>query len=307
MPTAFMLTDSAFPRFTDEQSSGERVDVIYNYLYMLLEQLRYSMTNLERSNFNDAGFLDIEDSIQAPLEESIEAIVERIADTDGNVASLAMTAQGLTTRMQNAEGNISALTQTASSLTSRIESAEGSVTTLSQTVNGLTLKSTNGETSSTLKLMSGNTQLSSATIKITGFVTFSDLKGNGTTTIHGANIKTGTISAITLEGCTFRSILENYGVAPGGLQFCYGANKTVCAGIRLERQGSYQNGRMLIYTTFADSTAFELELRAIGALSLRGGIRIFVPNAESTDETKYYSFQEDGIYYRGSKILSTGY
>ena len=304
MPTAFMLTDSAFPRFTDEQSSGERVDVIYNYLYMLLEQLRYSMTNLERSNFNDAGFSDIEDSIQAPLEESIEAIVERLADTDGNVASLAMTAQGLTTRVQNAEGNISSLTQTASSLTSRIESAEGSVTTLSQTVNGLKLESSNGEASSTL---SGETQLSSATIKITGFVTFADLAGKGTTVINGANIKTGTISAITLEGCTFRSILENYGVAPGGLQFCYGANKTVCAGIRLERQGSYQNGRMLIYTTFADSTAFELELRAIGALSLRGGIRIFVPNAESTDETKYYSFQEDGIYYRGSKILSTGY
>lgn len=307
MPTAFMLTDSAFPRFTDDQSSGERVDVIYNYLYMLLEQLRYSMTNLERSNFNDAGFSDIEDSIQAPLEESMEAIVERLADTDGNVASLAMTAQGLTTRMQNAEGNISSLTQTASSLTSRIESAEGSVTTLSQTVNGLTLKSTNGESSSTLKLMSGNTQLSSATIKITGFVTFADLKGNGTTTINGANIKTGTISAITLEGCTFRSILENYGIAPGGLQFCYGANKTLCAGIRLEREGSYQNGKLLIYTNYVNSTLFELELRAVGALSLRGGIRIFVPTAGSTDETNYYSFQEDGIYYRGYKIVNSGY
>lgn len=302
-----MLTDSAFPRFTDDQSSGERVDVIYNYLYMLLEQLRYSMTNLERSNFNDAGFSDIEDSIQAPLEESMEAIVERLADTDGNVASLAMTAQGLTTRMQNVEGNISSLTQTASSLTSRIESAEGSVTTLSQTVNGLTLQSTNGETSSTLKLMSGNTQLSSATIKITGFVTFADLKGNGTTTINGANIKTGTISAITLEGCTFRSILYESGSSIGGIQFCYGNSENLCAGIRIEDGVTDSRGIFHIYANNADNKWFELLLDSTLYLTLRGMVRIFAFGTSSADQEQCYMFAKDGIYYRDKKILSTGY
>ena len=41
--------------------------------------------------------------------------------------------------------------------------------------------------------------ISNHTVYVKGYATFSDLSGNGTTTINGANIKTGTISAARLE------------------------------------------------------------------------------------------------------------
>lgn len=63
---------------------------------------------------------------------------------------------------------------------------------------GITLSVTNGSTSSTIKLKAGETELSSQTIKMNGLVTITGLSG-GTTTIDGACIKTGTISADRID------------------------------------------------------------------------------------------------------------
>ena len=59
--------------------------------------------------------------------------------------------------------------------------------------------------------------VSSKSISFSGMVTFSDLSTAGQTTINGSNITTGTIDAIdiygcTIEGSTFRSILQSNGI-----------------------------------------------------------------------------------------------
>lgn len=61
----------------------------------------------------------------------------------------------------------------------------------------LTATSSSDGTSSTLTLKSGSTTLSSSKITITGFVTFNALEtADGTTTINGGNITTGTIKGV---------------------------------------------------------------------------------------------------------------
>ena len=67
---------------------------------------------------------------------------------------------------------------------------------LKQTVDGFELTVTNGSTTSTIKLMSGSTVISSQTISFSGLVSFAALGSpQSQTFIDGANIKTGTISA----------------------------------------------------------------------------------------------------------------
>lgn len=56
MPSNILTADTSFPQLKEEQSTDEKFGVITNYLYMLLEQLRYSMANLGRENFNDTEF-----------------------------------------------------------------------------------------------------------------------------------------------------------------------------------------------------------------------------------------------------------
>lgn len=53
--------------------------------------------------------------------------------------------------------------------------------------------------SSDLTIKCGSETLSTAKIRITGFVEFSDLSTNGSTTINGSNIRTGTISAARID------------------------------------------------------------------------------------------------------------
>lgn len=78
----------------------------------------------------------------------------------------------------------------------RATNAEGDLaSSITQTVDSIAMEVTNGETSSSIKLKRGETEITSGTIKITGMVTFTDLSTSGKTTINGGNITTGTIDA----------------------------------------------------------------------------------------------------------------
>lgn len=60
---------------------------------------------------------------------------------------------------------------------------------------GITLTTTNGSTSSTIRIKHNGVTIDSASVSFSGVVTFDDLETEGYTTINGANITTGTIDA----------------------------------------------------------------------------------------------------------------
>ena len=220
MPSNILTTDTSFPQLTEEQSTDEKFGVITNYLYMLLEQLRYSMANLGRENFNDAEFDSIANIITEPVYVQLEGV-------EGEVASLHLTAQSLTSRITNGEGEVSSLTQT---------------------VNSITLTVSNGEYSSTIRLLMNGIVMSSRTIQFTGMVTFADLEGSGTTVINGDNIQTGTISAIDIYGCiiegsVFRSVLDYNGDYGGEIEFYYLSTRYLAGGIRGMERGTLSEQR----------------------------------------------------------------
>ena len=105
----------------------------------------------------------------------------------------------LTVETVNAEAKkLAELKITVGSITSRVEDAEIGVSEIEQYAKSIRLSVTNGETSSTFKLTAGTATLSSGDIQFTGFVTFAGLSG-GTTTIDGACIKTGKITADRID------------------------------------------------------------------------------------------------------------
>lgn len=68
MPNAFMSLDSAFPVFTGEEKTEEKLERLHNYLFMLLEHLRYILRNLGMENFNAAELGKLEEAIADTLE-----------------------------------------------------------------------------------------------------------------------------------------------------------------------------------------------------------------------------------------------
>lgn len=80
---------------------------------------------------------------------------------------------------------------------SHIEDSDGNIADLKLFAEGLTLSVTGAEDgkSSMLTLKSGDVELSSGTITLSGLVSFTDLSTYGKTTINGSNITTGQINA----------------------------------------------------------------------------------------------------------------
>ena len=72
MPGNILNADTMFPSFRDDETSEQKLDKVTNYLYMLLEQLRYSLANLDAENFNDTGLREIAEGISRPLQTEFE-------------------------------------------------------------------------------------------------------------------------------------------------------------------------------------------------------------------------------------------
>ena len=159
MPGNSLSADTQFPNFAGQESPAEQIRTIRNYLYMLLEQLRYTLNNLDAGNFNSEGLKEIQDAISQPILKQLSdtdgnlaelqftaaGLASRVSSNEGDISQLEQTAQGLSSRVGNAEGNISSLQQTANGLSSRVSSAEGNISSLQQTANGLSSRVSNAE------------------------------------------------------------------------------------------------------------------------------------------------------------------
>lgn len=126
MPNSLQTLDTNFPKIDNHQTTEENFLQVTNYLYMLLENLRYTLGNLGEDNFNDTELDGIAKMIREP-------IMVQLKDTEGRVANLGIEAARLSARLEDAEGNINAFNATAAGWYARIEDAEGNISNLSAT------------------------------------------------------------------------------------------------------------------------------------------------------------------------------
>lgn len=209
MPTTFQLVETTFPN-GEGKDTQEQINGVYDYLFVLLEQLRYTLFNLDGSNINQNALSEFIKNISEPIYAKIE-------DTDKNVNELSITAKGLSARIGDAEGNITQLQATANGLQASISSLDGSVTNLTADVNGLratvsgkidatqaqsifnqsatgfTLGATSGENGTTFKLNYNGVQVASTgsidlcvdAVNIYGTLTAGALRGGSVSLLAG--------------------------------------------------------------------------------------------------------------------------
>lgn len=163
MPSNWLYIDTNFPSFTQKESDGEKIETMQDYLFMLVEQLRYTLRNLDLKNMNKAamnGFLqNIREPIYAKIEDTNKDVNElsitakglstRISNAEGSITQLGATADGLAAEIRNAKGDITQLGARADGLAARISSAEGNITQLGATANGLSARISSNEGSIT--------------------------------------------------------------------------------------------------------------------------------------------------------------
>lgn len=196
------------------------------------------------------------DGLSSSFTVALDEITAQVEGAEGNIAQLQLTTQGLTSQVESAEGNISSLQQTAAGLSIQISNTQGSVSSLSQTVNSMTLSVSNSGTSSTISLLRDGIAVSSQSITFAGVVTFQDLAGNGTTTINGSNITSGTITGTTLVSREYSDMpawltsRRTVAIQEGAVTFGYdtGTNPAAVGTIYGRIYTDYSNNRFYIGT-----------------------------------------------------------
>lgn len=160
MPSDILSADTGFPTFTGDMSTDQKIERVTNYLYMLLEQLRYTLSNLGVDNFNDTELVEIGKVISEPilvrledevsgsltsLQITVNGIASKVQDSEGNITALQQTATSLSASISSLQGDVTQVTATANGLVTRVSNAEGNVSTLTQTVNGFGTRVSNAE------------------------------------------------------------------------------------------------------------------------------------------------------------------
>lgn len=106
MPNAFLSIETNFPTFNADQKTEDKIDSMVNYLFILVEQLRYTLNNLDLKNFNQTALTNFAADTTEEVVEAVTTLATHLNQTDQNVNSLARrvaTVEGLTGRVSDLE------------------------------------------------------------------------------------------------------------------------------------------------------------------------------------------------------------
>jgi hypothetical protein len=141
VPGNLLFADIAFPTVQGDDTKKDLKNIL-NYLYMLREELRYTMGNIGIENFNPAELVNLSDMIVGKLNITIQNVENSIAQLSGRAdefdAQLALLAQydtdissALSAVSAKADANasqISALAQYDSTLANSIAAVDAKAT-----------------------------------------------------------------------------------------------------------------------------------------------------------------------------------
>lgn len=164
-------------------------------VYTVLAQSTLTFDGLMTSDAGAPGQAEQESEYkyQSPV---IADIKWQLAETRSLISK---TSEEILLKVENElEGLSSSFSVQLQQIQSQVTGLDGQVSSITQKVDNITLSVSNGSTSSSISLSVGGVTVSSQTIQMDGLVTFTGL-ANGTTTIDGACIKTGTIEASRID------------------------------------------------------------------------------------------------------------
>lgn len=78
MPGNWTSIETHFPTFTGKEPVTEQLAALQNYLYMLTEQLKYNLSNLDVNNWNEKALAQFSKSATSDLKAAVEAMARHV-------------------------------------------------------------------------------------------------------------------------------------------------------------------------------------------------------------------------------------
>lgn len=298
MPSNWLYIDTNFPSFTQKESVNDKVETMQDYLFMLVEQLRYTLHNLDLSNMNKTATDEFVKQITDP-------IYGEIKDAEGNITQVALVAEGLAARIGDAEGNITQLQATAKGLQASVSNLDGAITNIKADVNGIratvsskidatqaqsifdqsatgfTLGATSGENGTIFELNYNGAQIAS-----TGSI---DLY------VDAVNIY-GTLTATKLRGGSI-SVVDDDDNECGTIQTTYASTSDYKLDISSSAMELFaEDGSLFIASGWDRSNKYHASIEVDGnseEVQIKGGV---IPNADNVYDLGSPNFVWSAIY-----------
>ena len=134
MPGNYINIDANFPTFTGRETSREQIQIMMNYIRSLVDQLRYTLNNLDAKNFNQNALDSIIEGGTENIAEQIQTLAAQLQQTNAAVSGLSGRVgnlEGLPARMTAAEDSISGIQQALGDQADAIAANAEAITLLS--------------------------------------------------------------------------------------------------------------------------------------------------------------------------------
>ena len=99
MPSTWLVIDSEMPTFSKNVPMKEQVSQLQNYMVILIEQLRFQLSNLNASNWNNTAMKQFQ-------QDTADTVTEEIENAVMTMEEIARALEDLTGRLGDAEAKL---------------------------------------------------------------------------------------------------------------------------------------------------------------------------------------------------------
>lgn len=103
MPSNWSMIDNSFPTFTGRESPREQVIELKNYMYLLVEQLKYNLENLDTTNWNSKKLEQFQKDTTEDVEENVKTVEQDLENTAADLLTLTQAVADIAARMNALE------------------------------------------------------------------------------------------------------------------------------------------------------------------------------------------------------------
>ncbi len=133
---SWLTIENSFPTFLDGESPQQQIKKLQDYMFKLTDQLKYSLQNLDTSNWNKAALDKFTEDTTSGMAEEVKQYAEELTRMQAAVAALGTRISGIGGRVDGAEEEISYLQQ-------QMDAGKESIQLLQEDVSALELADEN--------------------------------------------------------------------------------------------------------------------------------------------------------------------
>lgn len=104
MPSKWSMVDSSFPTFRGDEKPAQQIAMLTDYMFVLVEELKYQLANLDTENWNGTALKDFQSGTTADLDQQVSTMAARLALVAGEVAALTGRVVGLEKLREQMQG-----------------------------------------------------------------------------------------------------------------------------------------------------------------------------------------------------------